>query len=139
MNISSLVTDNITEVLLKIIKFTDTRQKILTMNMENSHTASYIPKDLDVDGFSELIDEALNEHVLNNRLLLRDNDTIKFGVNGDFHASAITDYNSLALLEENRGAYLQAQIDKMLENSLNKKIASELLKQKKGSACVFDQ
>ena len=138
MNLSSLITDNITEVLVKIVKFTDTRQEILTMNLDNSHTNGYIPKDLDVDGFSELIDEAINEHILNNRLLLRDTDTIKFGANGDFEASAVTDHASLALLQENRNEYLEAQINKMLENSLNKKIANELLKQKQGSASIFE-
>jgi len=138
MNISSLVTDNITEVLVKIIKFTNARQEILTMNMDNSNTTGYIPKDLDVEGFSELIDDAINEHALNNRLLLRDNDTIKFGANGDFQVSAITDYNSLALLKEDRNKYIETQIDKMLENSLNKKIANELLKQKQGSASIFE-
>ena len=138
MNISSVVTDNITEVLVKIIKFTDTRQKIIAMNMDNSHTAGYIPKDLDVDGFSELINDAVNEHVLNNRLLLRDSESIKFGVNGEFEASAITDYNSLALLEKDRNEYIEAQIDKMLENSLNKRIANELLKQKQGLASAFE-
>lgn len=138
MNISSLITDNITEVLVKIIKFTNTRQEILTMNMDNSHTTGYIPKDLDVEGFSELIDEAINEHALNNRLLLRDSNTIKFGANGDFQVSAIIDHNSLALLKEDRNKYIEAQIDKMLENSLNKKIANELLKQKQGSASIFE-
>ena len=138
MNISSLITDNITEVLVKIVKFTDTRQEILTMNLDNSHTTGYIPKDLDVDGFSELMDEAITEHVLNNRLLLRDNDSIKFGVNGDFQVSATTDHNSLALLKENRNKYIEAQIDKMMENSLNKKIASELLKQKQGAVSIFE-
>jgi flagellar basal body rod protein FlgB len=138
MNISSLITDNITEVLVKIVKFTDTRQEILTMNLDNSHTTDYIPKDLDVDGFSELMDEAITEHVLNNRLLLRDNDSIKFGVNGDFQVSATTDHNSLALLKENRNKYIEAQIDKMMENSLNKKIANELLKQKQGAVSIFE-
>ena len=138
MNISSLITDNITELLMKIIKFTDTRQEIITMNLDNSHTTGYIPKDLDVDGFSELIDEAIDEHVLNNRLLLRDIETIKFGENGDFKVSAITDHNSLALLKEDRNKYIEAQIDKMLENSLNKKIASELIKQKRESASIFE-
>ena len=138
MNISSLITDNITEVLVKIVKFTDTRQEILTMNLDNSHTTGYIPKDLDVDGFSELIDEAIDEHIMNNRLLLRDSETIKFGENGDFQVSAIVDGESLALLEEDRNKYIEAQIDKMLENSLNKKIANELLKQKRESASIFE-
>ena len=138
MNLTSLITDNITEVLMKIVKFADTRHEILTMNLDNSHTTGYIPKDLDVDGFSELIDEAINEHVLNNRLLLRDSDTIKFGENGDFQVSAVTDDDCLALLKKDRNKYIEAQIDKMLENSLNKKIANELLKQKQGAASIFE-
>jgi len=138
MNLSSLITDNITEVLTKIIKFTETRQEILTMNMDNSHTTGYIPKDVDVDGFSELIDEAINEHMLNNRLLLRDTESIKFGADGEFEVSSVTDEDSLRLLEEDRNKYIEAQIDKMLENSLNKKIASELLKQKQGVASIFE-
>ena len=138
MNISPLITDNITEILVKIIKFTDTRHEILTMNLDNSHSNGYIPKDLDVEGFSESVDSAVTEHALNNRLIFRDSDSIKFGVDGDFQVCALTDHESWVMIKEDKSKYLETQINKMLENTLNRKLAKELLKQKHSATAIFE-
>ena len=54
MNLMSLVTDNITEILIKIVKFTQTRQKILIQNLINVQNPEYIPRELEVNEFSEV-------------------------------------------------------------------------------------
>jgi len=84
MNLSSLITDNIAELLVKIVEFTQTRQKILSRNINNIHSFDFVPKDLAVDEFSELLNNAIDEHILNQRLLLRDTENIKFGISGSF-------------------------------------------------------
>ncbi len=138
MNLPSLATDNITELLTKIIEFTQTRQKILTQNMNNIHSQGFIPKDLNVDEFSELLKDAVNEHIRNQRLLLRDTENIQFGEEGRVEIRAIPDKYAKEMLENNPDEYLELQINKLLENSLNQRVAAELLRQKQGTASVFD-
>ncbi len=138
MNIPALITDNIAELLIKIIEFTQTRQKILTRNINNIHTSGFVPKDLEVDDFSELLHDAINEHARNGRLLLRDTENIKFGEAGSFEAKPIFDTYAKELLEENSDEYLELQINKLLENTLNQRVAAELLKQKQGKVSIFE-
>jgi flagellar basal body rod protein FlgB len=138
MNLPSLATDNITELLTKIIEFTHARQKILTQNMNNVHSQGFIPKDLNVDEFSELLKDAVNEHIRNQRLLLRDTENIKFGEEGRIEIRAIPDKYAKEMLENNPDEYIELQINKLLENSLNQRVAAELLRQKQGTASVFD-
>jgi hypothetical protein len=130
MNLPTLSTDNITEVLLKIIEFTQSRQKILIQNINTMYNDGFAPKDLPVDEFSKLMGQALAEHACSGRLILRDGPNVKFGANGCFEAAAIIDQNAKSLFECNRDEYIRCQIDKMLENSLNLKIAAGLLRQK---------
>ena len=138
MNLPSTITDNITEVLIKIIEFTQTRQKILTQNINNIDSFGFEPKDLEVDEFSELLHNAINEHTRSQRLVLRYTQNIKFGAAGNFKVASITDKYSKELLEENRDEYLELQINKLLENSLNQRAAAELLKQKQGMVSIFE-
>ena len=138
MNLPSLATDNITELLTKIIEFTHTRQKILTQNMNNVHSQGFIPKDLNVDEFSEVLKDAVSEHIRNQRLLLRDTENIKFGEEGRIEIRAIPDKYAKEVLENNPDEYIELQINKLLENSLNQRVAAELLRQKQGTASVFD-
>jgi len=138
MNLLSLITDNITELLVKVIEFTQARQKILTQNINNIHRAKFSPKDLPVDEFSELLNNAIEEHIRNHRLVLRDTANIKFGAAGSFKVKPVADKYAKELLEENRDEYLQLQIDKLMENSLNQKVATELLKQKEGMISDFE-
>jgi len=130
MNLSSLVKDNITELLVKIIEFTQVRQKVLTQNINSINRRGFVPKDLAVDEFSHLLNEAIGEHIRSRRLVLRDTENIKFGAHGFFTVKPSVDEYAKELLKENRDEYLELQIDKLLENSLNQRIAAELLKQK---------
>lgn len=133
MNLTSLATDNITELLVKILEFTHKRQKIIISNITNINNPGYVPQKLSVKEFSELLNGAIDEHIQNQRLLLRDTEHIKFGTNGNFEVKTTADKESKLLLEKNRDEYLEAQIAKLLENSLNQRIAAELLRQKQNA------
>ncbi len=137
MNLASLITDNITELLVKIIEFTQTRHKILTENITNIHSPGFVPEDLVVDEFSDLLSSAIDEHIANRRLVLRDTENIKFGISGSFEVKPVVDKYAKELLEENRDEYIELQINKLLENALNQRVAAELLRQKQGMISVF--
>ena len=87
MNLPSIITDNITELLIKIIEFTQARQKILAGNINNIDRFGFEPKDLEVDEFSDLLHDAIDEHTRNRRLVLRDTENIKFGTAGSFEVA----------------------------------------------------
>jgi flagellar basal body rod protein FlgB len=134
MNLTSLITDNITEILTKIVKFTQFRQKVLVQNIINIHNTGFVPQDLEVDEFSIVLNNAIDEHVQNRRLVLYDTENIKFRDAGVLELSPIVDEQAERLLEEDRHEYIELQIDKLWENSLSQRIASELLRQKVGPA-----
>lgn len=133
MNLTSLITDNITEILIKIVKFTQSRQKILVQNIINIHRPGFVPRDLEVDEFSTVLNNAIDEHVQNRHLLLYDTENIKFRGAGDLELRPIVDEHAERLLEEDRDEYIGWQIDKLWENSLSQKVAAELLRQKVGA------
>ncbi len=133
MNLMSLITDNITEILIKIVKFTQTRQKILIQNIINFQNPGFVPKELEVNEFSDVLNTAIDEHVQNQRLVLRDTENIKFGASGSIELNPVIDEYGIKLLEENRDEYIERQINKLWENSLNQKLAAELLRQKQGT------
>ena len=133
MNLMSLITDNIAEILIKIVKFTQTRQKILIQNIINVHNPGFVPQELEVDEFSVVINNAVDEHIRNQRLVLHDTENIKFGNSGNIEVKPIIDEHGKKLLERNQGEYIERQINKLWENSLNQKVAAELLKQKQGT------
>lgn len=137
MNLPTTATDNISEVLLKIIEFTQSRQKILIQNINAMHTSGFVPKDLAVDEFSKLMERAVCEHAENQRLLLQDGQNIKFGTGGSFEVIPVTDEKAKSLFEQSRDEYLRHQIDKLLENSINQRIAVEMLKQMKTGGQVI--
>jgi len=130
MKLISLISDNICEVLVKIIEFTNTRQKILTENINNIHKSGFVPKDLAVDEFSELLHSAIEEHIRNRRLVLCDTKNIKFGIDGSFKVEPVEDKSAEILFKEKKEEYLELQINKLLENSINQRFAAELLKYK---------
>lgn len=138
MFLSSLVTDNITELLVKIIEFTQARQKLLAHNINNSAKPGFVPLDLGVDELAELLNQALNEHVRTGRLLLRDTENVKFGTNGNFELKPVVDDYAKQLLKEDVEQYLVLQIDKLLENSLNQRLAAELLRRKHRMVSIFE-
>ncbi len=130
MKLPQTLSDNITEVIIKIIRFTSDRHRILTENIDNLGKPDFVPRDLAVDEFSTVMNNAINEHVLNQRLLFCDTDSIRFGSNGSFEVEAKTDYRAYEALRESKDKYLELQVSKMMENTLNMKLANELLKQK---------
>ncbi len=138
MNLQSLITDNISELLVKIIEFTENRQIVLTRNINCMHFSDFVPMDLAVDEFSELLNIALEEHICNQRLVLCDTENIKFGVDGGLEATAIVDDCAFKLFEESRDEYIEEQIDKLLENALNQRVAAELLKDRQEISAVFE-
>ena len=138
MNLTSLITDNITELLVKIIEFTQSRQKILAQNINNIHSPGFVPKDLAVEEFCGLLNNAINEHTRSQRLLFCDTRNIKFGVAGSLEVQPTIDKYAKKLLEENRNEYLELQINKLLENSLNQKVAAELFRQKQEMISIFE-
>jgi flagellar basal body rod protein FlgB len=129
MNLLHLTTDNIAEILIKIIHFTHARQKILAQNIKNMFSPGFTPEDLSVEEFSALLDDAIDEHIQNQRLVLRDTDKIKFGPNGGFEVFAVTDEYAKELLEQDLDEYVELQIDKLLENAINQRVAAQLLRQ----------
>ena len=130
MNLLAPAVDNISELLVKIIEFTQTRQKTLIQNINNIHSPGFVPKDMAVEEFSSLLHDAIDEHAQNHRLILCDTETIKFGPNGSFKAGPIVDEYAQELLEEDPDEYMGLQINKILENSLNQRLAAELLRQR---------
>ncbi|MBN1975330.1 MAG: hypothetical protein JW787_16955 [Sedimentisphaerales bacterium] len=130
MNLTSLITDNISEILTLLIEFTQARQRILIQNITNGHIPGFIPKELEVDEFSNLLNFAIDEHIRTNRLVLCDTENIKFGSDGGFCLTPINDECGKKLIEDNIDEYIELQINKLWENSLNQKVAAELLKLK---------
>ncbi|MHC4159192.1 MAG: hypothetical protein ACYSSO_08955 [Planctomycetota bacterium] len=138
MRLPSLITDNITELLVKIIKFTQSRQKILVRNIKSIRSFGFIPEDLAVAEFSNVLSDAVTEHAQSQRLVLCDTENVKFGAAGNFEAKPTVDEYAKELLETSRDEYLELQINKLLENSLNQRIAAEMLRQRKGMISVFE-
>ena len=133
MNLSELIRDNITEILIRIVKFTQTRHKILIQNIINVRDPEFVPKELEVNEFSSLMSSAIDEHVHNQRLVLCDTENIKFDMGGRLEVRPVIDELSKKLFKENREEYLERQMNKLWENSLNQKLAAELLKKKQGT------
>lgn len=123
-------TDNISEVLLKIISFTEKRQKVLMSNINNIHEPGFMPQDLAVDEFSDVLNIAINEHIHNRRLMLCDTESVKFGIEGTLEITPVEDAEAMSVLGESRDRYLELQINRLMENQLNQKVASEMLCQK---------
>jgi len=131
MNLSATTTDNITEVLEKIIKFTERRNHLLMRNIEEVDDENLVPVDLDVEDFAGLMTEAILEYIQNKRLLLCDSETTRFGRGGSFECTPIVDEQAMVLLERDPNEYVCHQIRKLSENFINHKMATELLEHKK--------
>lgn len=131
MKVTTTTIDNITEVLARIIEFTERRREILTRNLFDYKTSDFQPKDLPVCEFAECMTEAVSEHLRSKRLLLCDTENVTFGEEGSFDAVAVVDPEAATLLNTDTKQYLQMQIHKLSENLMNNRIAVELLKQKR--------
>jgi hypothetical protein len=130
MKLSTTTIDNITEVLTRIVEFTDRRREVLTRNLFDYQIDGYQPKDLPVCEFAECMTEAVSEHLRSKRLLLCDRENVSFGEAGSFDVDPVIDSKAMNLLKRSTKDYLQMQIHKLSENLMNNRIAVELLKQK---------
>lgn len=126
----SCISDNISELLMLIIKFTTLRHRILLKNQSYHNKDTYIPQDLPIEDFSELINTAITEHATHQRLVLYDTDTIQFYPGGDMQIHPQEDPLATRLLRKDPAAYLSYIRIKLNENKMNQKIAVQLLKQK---------
>ncbi len=132
MDLLSLIPDNIAEVLVEIMRFTELRRTILYANIHHADTPAFVPQDMPVREFAQVLDCAVAEHLRSHRLLFRDTANVAFGQNGSTQIRPVADPHAHALLQSNRDAYLELQVNKLLENALNRKVAAELLRQKCG-------
>lgn len=137
MDLLSHIPDNITEVLVKILQFTDLRRGILNGNIRGMDTPGYIPRDLPILEFAELLQVAISEHLQHHRLLFWDTTDITFGDGGTMRIHPIADDHAAALLKTNPDEYLNLQITRLLENSLNGKVAQELIRRHSGITCCL--
>ena len=133
MDLLSSIPDNLTELLVRIIRFTELRRDVLYRNMHNTRTPGFVPQDMPMLEFVGVLNGAIAEHLRNRRLLFCDTANIRFGPNSSMEIRPQPDPDARALLERNCDEYIQLQVSKLLENSLNRKIAKELLTLKCGA------
>jgi hypothetical protein len=129
MDLPPLIQDNIGEVLVKIIGFTDLRRSVLHGNIHNLHLPGYTPQDLPVLEFAEILNGAVSEHMRSQRLMFQDTVHIRFGPNGAVHIRPVIDEYAKTLLDSDPDEYLELQIDRLLENTLNRIVAEQLVRQ----------
>jgi flagellar basal body rod protein FlgB len=128
----SIITDSVAELLVKILEFTRLRQKILIHNVHNLNKPDFVPKDLPVDEFCSVLNRALVEHIQHRRLLFQDTENVTFGENSLMEVTPLRDEKAEVLLPARPDQYIELQISKLLENSLNYKLAAELLRHAQG-------
>ncbi len=137
MDLLSFIPDNVTEVLVKIVQFTELRRGVLNGNIRGMDTPGYIPRDLPVVEFAELLHVAISEHLQHQRLLFRDTANITFGDGGTMRIHPIADDHAAALLKADPDEYLNLQINRLVENYLNGKVAQELIQRHSGMPCCL--
>jgi len=133
MDLLSLIPDNITEILAKIIRFTALRSDVLHRNIKEANTPDYVPTDLPVSEFSEILNEAVVEHLRSHRLLFRDTANVTFCENGRMSVQPVADEFAKALRQANPDEYVALQLNKLLENSLNRQVTVQLLKRNRST------
>jgi flagellar basal body rod protein FlgB len=132
MELLSYIPDNLSELLVTIVRFTEMRRDVLYENIHNTRTPEYTPRDMPVMEFVQALDGAIAEHLQRQRLLFCDTENIKFGKNSAMKVTPVPDASAKTLLQRDRDEYVEAQVGKLLENSLNRKVAKELLRLKCG-------
>ena len=136
MDLSSLVRDNIDEVLVKVIQFTHIRHKVILENINNCHSAGFIPWQVDVEDFAKVISAALSEHQKSRRLVLCDSDSVNFMPGGRLNVKLEIDAAAKKLFDEDFNRYLYLQEQQLNENTINNKTACALLEHKLKSVGV---
>jgi flagellar basal body rod protein FlgB len=132
MNLTMPVTDNITDILIKVIEFTVATERVLQKNIQNVNQEGYIPLGFEVEDFCHILNIALDEHLRTKRLVLIDTDSIKFGESGNFALKAVPDDKARQLRLDDADGYLEQQMNRLMENKLNQNVAKHILKQKEG-------
>jgi flagellar basal body rod protein FlgB len=123
-----VIRGNLDEVLAKILQFTEMRREVLHENIKRAEEKNFVPKDLPVREFAEALNEAVVEHLRSHRLLFRDTSNIRFGTRGRMRIIPLKDPYAAALLAANKEEYMEMEVNKLMENSLNCKVAEELLR-----------
>ncbi|MBN1816914.1 MAG: hypothetical protein JW828_06110 [Sedimentisphaerales bacterium] len=131
MKMTTTIKDNVSELLDKILDFTEQRRRILTQNITNVNTPGYMPQDLDVEGFAGLMAQAVAEHIRHDRLVLYDTESIQFGPDGYFITRPAADTQAKKLLKTDPKAYLENQVNKLAENLVNNKVTQQLIQRKR--------
>ncbi|MCX5632189.1 MAG: hypothetical protein NTW93_00700 [Phycisphaerae bacterium] len=127
MDLSSLIRDNVDELLVKIIRFTHIYHKVILENINNCHSADFIPRRVDVEDFARAISIALSEHQKNKRLVLCDNESVSFMSGGQLNIKLKADPAAGKLFEEDFDQYLSLQQQRLNENAINNRTACALL------------
>ncbi len=119
-------TENIIELLNMILHFTKSREQVLIDNIRYLEKPGFVPKDLDAEAFSQIVDAALTEYITHNRLVLRDTENIQFLQEGAFHVRPAEDDDAVRL-RPNTERYLQYQAQKLAQNATNARVAERLI------------
>lgn len=120
--------DNVTDVLVRIINYTERRRDVLTRNIFDYSQEGFCPQDLPEAEFAERMTEAITEHLRSERLMFCDSEHIQFSDGSDFVIHPVTDHAAQKLLGASVSDYLRSQIQKLSENLMNNRIAAELLR-----------
>ena len=129
INIPPNTIDNVTELLTAVLGFAEKRHKVLAENISRINIPDFVPKDLPLTEFADIMDAAINEHKHNQRIVLYDTEFIKFGPNGSFEVKPVIDKHAEHVFRDNIDDYLELQFNKLWENLLNHRIAGQLLRQ----------
>ncbi|MEN6386821.1 MAG: hypothetical protein ABFD79_16700 [Phycisphaerales bacterium] len=132
--LSSLVRDNIDEMLVRIIQFTNHHHSIIKENILNCRKQNFVPRYVDVDDFAKVISIALSEHQKTKRLALCDSRTITFTSGGEFRLEPQIDLAAAELMEEDLPAYIELQKERLKENMSNNRTACALFYHKMNMA-----
>ena len=119
-------TETILELLNMILHFTQSREQVLIDNIRFLEKPGFIPKDLDAEAFSQIVDAALTEYMTHNRLVLRDTEDIQFLPEGAFNVTPAEDEDA-ARLRPHTERYYQYQAQKLAQNATNARVAQRLI------------
>ena len=119
-------TETILELLNMILHFTKSREQVLIDNIRFLEKPGFVPKDLDAEAFSQIVDAALTEYITHNRLVLRDTENIRFLQEGAFHVTPAQDEDAVRL-RPHAERYFQYQAQKLAQNATNARVAQRLI------------
>ncbi|OQA01577.1 MAG: hypothetical protein BWY69_01331 [Planctomycetes bacterium ADurb.Bin401] len=124
--LSSLVRDNIDEILVRIIQFTNIHHNLISENIRGYRAAGFVPMFIDVEDFAKVISIALTEHQKTKRLALCDSRTVTFLKDGEFAVEPQVDFEAADLMCKDLPGYLDLQKSRLRENIANNKAACAL-------------